>query len=52
VKAIAQDRYGAPDALELRDVDRPVVGDDDVLVLVHAASANHMTCTSRGACRP
>jgi len=40
MKAIAQDRYGAPDALELREVDRPVVGDDDVLVRVHAASAN------------
>src|SRR5512140_288956 len=40
MKAIAQDRYGAPDALELREVDRPVVGDDDVLVRVEAASAN------------
>jgi NADPH:quinone reductase-like Zn-dependent oxidoreductase len=40
MKAIAQDRYGAPDALELRDVDRPAVGDRDVLVRVHAASAN------------
>jgi NADPH:quinone reductase-like Zn-dependent oxidoreductase len=40
MKAIAQDRYGAPEALELRDIDRPVVGDDDVLVRVHAASAN------------
>jgi NADPH:quinone reductase-like Zn-dependent oxidoreductase len=40
MKALAQDRYGAPDALELRDVDRPSVGDDDVLVRVHAASAN------------
>ncbi|MEI8335204.1 MAG: NAD(P)-dependent alcohol dehydrogenase [Chloroflexota bacterium] len=40
MRAIAQDRYGAPDALELREVDRPVVGDDDVLVRVLAASAN------------
>jgi NADPH:quinone reductase-like Zn-dependent oxidoreductase len=40
MKAIAQDRYGGPDALELREVDRPVVGDDDVLVSVLAASAN------------
>jgi NADPH:quinone reductase-like Zn-dependent oxidoreductase len=40
MKAIAQDRYGAPDALELREVDRPVIGDDDVLVRVQAASAN------------
>ena len=40
MKAIAQDRYGAPDALELRDVERQAVGVDDVLVRVHAASAN------------
>ena len=40
MQVIAQDRYGAPEALELREVDRPVVGDDDVLVRIHAASAN------------
>jgi NADPH:quinone reductase-like Zn-dependent oxidoreductase len=40
MKAIAQDKYGAPDALELREVAKPVVGDDDVLVRVQAASAN------------
>jgi NADPH:quinone reductase-like Zn-dependent oxidoreductase len=40
VKAIVQDRYGAPDALLLRDVDRPVPAADEVLVRVHAASVN------------
>ena len=40
MKAVAQDGYGAPDALEIREVDRPVVGDDDVLIRVHAASVN------------
>jgi NADPH:quinone reductase-like Zn-dependent oxidoreductase len=40
VKAIVQDRYGAPDALLLRDVDRPAPADDEVLVRVHAASVN------------
>jgi NADPH:quinone reductase-like Zn-dependent oxidoreductase len=39
MKAIVQDRYGTADVLELRDIDRPVVGDDNVLVRVHAASA-------------
>jgi NADPH:quinone reductase-like Zn-dependent oxidoreductase len=32
-----QDRYGSPDVLEFRDIDEPVVGDDDVLVRVRAA---------------
>ncbi|HKE98825.1 MAG TPA: NAD(P)-dependent alcohol dehydrogenase [Actinomycetes bacterium] len=37
MKAILQDRYGSADVLELRDIQDPVVGDDDVLVRVHAA---------------
>ena len=40
MKAIAQDRYGSADVLELEDVDKPVVRDDEVLVRVRAASAN------------
>src|SRR6266511_779877 len=40
MKAIVQDTYGSPDVLELRDIDKPVVGDDDVLVRVHAASVS------------
>jgi NADPH:quinone reductase-like Zn-dependent oxidoreductase len=39
MKAIVQDRYGAADVLELKDIDAPVVGDDDVLLRVLAASA-------------
>jgi NADPH:quinone reductase-like Zn-dependent oxidoreductase len=37
MKAIAQDRYGSTDVLGFRDVEEPVVGDDDVLVRVRAA---------------
>lgn len=40
MKAIVRDVYGPPDVLHLEDVPRPSVGDDDVLVRVHAASAN------------
>jgi NADPH:quinone reductase-like Zn-dependent oxidoreductase len=40
MKAIVQDTYGSPDVLELRDLDKPVVGDDDVLVRVHAAGVD------------
>ncbi len=41
VQAIVQDRYGSPDeVLELRDIEQPAVGDDDVLVRVRAASVN------------
>ncbi len=40
MKAIVQDKYGSPDVLELQDIDKPVVKDDEVLVRVRAASAN------------
>jgi NADPH:quinone reductase-like Zn-dependent oxidoreductase len=40
MRAIVQDRYGSPDVLELKDIDRPSMGDGDVLVRVHAASVN------------
>ena len=39
MKAIAQDRYGSADVLEFRDIEEPVVGENDVLVRVHAAGA-------------
>jgi NADPH:quinone reductase-like Zn-dependent oxidoreductase len=40
MKAVVQDRYGAPDVLELRDIDPPAVADGDVLVRVRASSVN------------
>jgi NADPH:quinone reductase-like Zn-dependent oxidoreductase len=40
LKAIIHERYGPPDFLELREVDKPVVGDDQVLVRVRATSVN------------
>jgi len=40
MKAIVQDRYGSPEVLKLRDIDVPDVGDDDVLIRVHAAGVH------------
>jgi NADPH:quinone reductase-like Zn-dependent oxidoreductase len=40
MKALAYDKYGTPDVLELREIERPVVTDDGVLVRIHAASVN------------
>jgi NADPH:quinone reductase-like Zn-dependent oxidoreductase len=40
MKAIVQERYGSADVLELEDIDKPEIGDDDVLVRVLAASAH------------
>jgi NADPH:quinone reductase-like Zn-dependent oxidoreductase len=40
MRAIVQRCYGSPEVLESADVDRPAVGDDDVLVRVRAASVH------------
>lgn len=40
MKALIRDRYGLPDVLEVREIDRPVPGAGEVLVEVHASSVN------------
>lgn len=40
MKAVVQERYGQADVLEIREVDRPVPGDDRVLVRVHAVAVS------------
>jgi NADPH:quinone reductase-like Zn-dependent oxidoreductase len=40
VKAIVYHEYGSPDVLELRQIEKPIVKDGEVLVRVRAASAN------------
>src|SRR5260221_9263386 len=38
MQAIVQDTYGSAEVLQLRNIDRPEIGADEVLVRVHAAS--------------
>ena len=40
MQAFVYEVYGPPEVLELRDVEKPVPGDDELLVRVHAASVN------------
>jgi len=40
MKAIVFTKYGIPDVLELREVDKPVPKDDEVLIKVYAVSIN------------
>jgi NADPH:quinone reductase-like Zn-dependent oxidoreductase len=37
MEAIVRDEYGSTDVLELRDIDKPEIEDEEVLVRVHAA---------------
>lgn len=40
MKAIVQDTYGSTDVLELADIDKPEIADDEVLVRVRAAGVD------------
>jgi len=50
MKAIVYEKYGTPDVLELREIDRPPVAAGDVLVRVHATCVSggdwHMLCAT------
>jgi NADPH:quinone reductase-like Zn-dependent oxidoreductase len=40
MKAIVRDEYGTPDVLELKEIDRPIPSEGEVLIKVHASSLN------------
>jgi len=40
MKALIPDRYGSPDFLEIREIEKPIPRENEVLVKVHAVSIN------------
>ena len=44
MKAIVHTKYGSPDVLRLKDVDKPVPKDDEVLIRVRATTVNRTDC--------
>ena len=49
MRAVVHDRYGAPDVLRLEEIERPVPGEDEVLVRIHATTVTRTDCGLRSA---
>ena len=49
MRAVVYDRYGPPEVLRLKEVERPVPQDEEVLVRVHATTVTRTDCGLRSA---
>jgi NADPH:quinone reductase-like Zn-dependent oxidoreductase len=47
MKAVVYEEYGPPNVLKLKDVEKPVPEDDEVLIRVHAVEATKSDCEMR-----
>ncbi len=47
MKAIVYTKYGSPDVLQLKEVEKPIPLSDEVLIKVHAAEATKADCEMR-----
>lgn len=47
MKAIVHTKYGPPDELQLKEVEKPVPGENEVLIKIHATTVTTTDCNAR-----
>ena len=47
MKAVVYTKYGSPDVLHIEEIEKPVPGDDEVLIKIHAAEVTKADCEMR-----